>query len=231
LDLASPYISLIKPQSAYFEQFGSLGFEVLERVVRAAHERGLLVLLDGKRGDIDSTNEAYGRGLLGRGSPVGADALTVHAYLSIDALEPLIHCAVETGTTLFVVVRSSNASAWALQDARVNEAESVAEMLARQLRTINAREAPKVPLGAVVGATYANDAAGWRSQFGEAPLLAPGVGAQGADWDDIQRRFVDVLDLVIPSASRSVLLRGPNEAEFVAAIKEAATRARNLLEV
>lgn len=229
LDGIGDVLAVVKPQSAYFEQFGAAGVEVLAELIAAAQDQGLLVILDGKRGDIDSTTEAYGRALIGPDSAMGADATTVHAYLGLDGLRIMIDRAVEVGATLFVVVRSSNSGAWPLQDAQVRPGVNVADMLRDQVRETNAERAPAVPLGAVVGATYEQLDAGWLAGFGGAPLLAPGVGAQGATWDDIRRRFAGVLGDVIPSASRSVLREGPDPAAFSRAVRGAAARALELL--
>jgi orotidine-5'-phosphate decarboxylase len=229
LDGVGEVLGVIKPQSAYFEQFGAAGVEVLAELIAEAHEQGLLVILDGKRGDIDSTTEAYGRALIGPGSALGADATTVHAYLGLDGLRTMVDRAVDVGATLFVVVRSSNAGAWPLQDAQVRPGITVVDMLRDQIRETNTERAPATPLGAVVGATYSRLDAEWLAGFGGAPLLAPGVGAQGATWDDIRARFAGVLADVIPSASRSLLREGPDPASFSRAVRAAAEQSRELL--
>jgi orotidine-5'-phosphate decarboxylase len=229
LDGIGEELAVIKPQSAYFEQFGAAGVEVLAELIAAAREQGLLVILDGKRGDIDSTTEAYGRALIGPDSAMGADATTVHAYLGLDGLRTMVDRAVDVGATLFVVVRSSNAGAWPLQDAQVRPGTSVADMLRDQVRETNAEQAPRTPLGAVVGATYAKLDAQWLAGFGGAPLLAPGVGAQGATWEDIRTRFAGVLGDVIPSASRSLLREGPDPTSFAKAVRVTAEQSRELL--
>ncbi len=115
LEAAEYRIAIVKPQAAFFERFGSAGWRALEEVAALARKGGVLVLLDAKRGDIDSTAAAYAEAFFSPSSPVRADAVTVHAYLGVDALKPFFDFAVREGGGVFVVVRSSNPEGQALQ--------------------------------------------------------------------------------------------------------------------
>jgi orotidine-5'-phosphate decarboxylase len=120
IDVVAPLVPVVKPQMAFFEELGPSGMTALAEVIRYAQERGLLVILYGKRNDIGSTAEAYARGLLGRGqSPWGADCLTVSPYLGEDSLTPFVEVARERGAGLFVLVKTSNPGGGMLQDLEV----------------------------------------------------------------------------------------------------------------
>ena len=110
LDVVASIVPVVKPQAAFFEQLGPAGMDALADTVRYASEKGLLVILDGKRNDIGSTAVAYAEGLLGSGgqSPWGADALTVSPYLGDDSLRPFVEVAVSRGAGVFVLVKTSN---------------------------------------------------------------------------------------------------------------------------
>src|ERR687896_398153 len=108
LDAAGFQVSIIKPQSAFFERFGSAGLQALEALVRSARAKEVLVLLDGKRGDIDTSAAAYAEGYFSATTPLRVDAITTHAYLGFGALEPFFAAAIERDGGVFVVVRSSN---------------------------------------------------------------------------------------------------------------------------
>ena len=113
LDLCQPFAGIVKPQAAFFELLGADGMAVMGRVIAAAKERGYLVILDAKRGDIASTAEAYADAAF---RVWKADALTVNPYLGRDAIEPFIRAARETQNGLFVLVRTSNPGAGLFQD-------------------------------------------------------------------------------------------------------------------
>ena len=119
LEAARFELSIIKPQSAFFERFGSAGFRAMEELVRLARARDVLVLLDGKRGDIDTTAEAYAEGYFSTSSPLRVDAVTTHAYLGFAALEKFLAIAIRNEGGVFVVVRSSNPEGAELQLAKM----------------------------------------------------------------------------------------------------------------
>jgi len=210
---AEDRLAIVKPQIAFFERFGSKGIEVLERLIGSFQERGTLVLVDGKRGDIGSTVEAYAQAYLGPTSAFRADAITVHAYLGFGSLKPLLTHAVDSGAGVFVVVRSSNAEGISLQTAVLpNDARTVADSLADMITEFNQQISGTEigPVGAVVGATIENDLLPTLDRLPQSLILAPGIGHQGATFEDLRRRFARHAARAIPSSSRAVLDRGPD---------------------
>ena len=210
---AEDRLAIVKPQIAFFERFGSKGLAVLEKLIEAFHERGTLVLVDGKRGDIGSTVEAYAQAYLGPSSAFHADAITAHAYLGFGSLKPLLTHAVDAGAGVFVVVRSSNVEGAALQTAVLsNDGRTVADSLADMITEFNQETSGSEigPVGAVVGATIENELLPTLDRLPQSLILAPGVGHQGATFEDLRRRFAQHAARAIPSSSRAVLDRGPD---------------------
>ena len=208
---------LIKPQSAFYERHGWRGIRALTRLVETARGQDILVILDVKRGDVGSTNDAYAQAYLGPGAPVEADAVTVHPYLGLGAMGAFVDRARQAGSCLFVVTRSTNPEGRAVQAARTPGGDSVEQRLLGDIGTLNARLAPGRigPVGAVIGPARVDpplDLAAANALF-----LAPGVGAQGATPDDIAQTFAACPDRVIPSASRSLLAAGPDPAALAGA--------------
>jgi orotidine-5'-phosphate decarboxylase len=224
---AEDRLAIVKPQIAFFERFGSKGIEVLERLIAAFQERGTLVLVDGKRGDIGSTVEAYAQAYLGPASAFHADAITAHAYLGFGALKPLLTHAVDSGAGVFVVVRSSNVEGTALQTAVLKDGRTVADSLAEMITEFNQQTSGSEigPVGAVVGATIEN-LMPTLDRLPQSLLLAPGIGHQGATFEDLRRRFERHAARAIPSSSRAVLDRGPNVAQLRAEIVTQCSAAR-----
>jgi orotidine-5'-phosphate decarboxylase len=210
---AEDRLAIVKPQIAFFERFGSRGIQVLERLIESFHERGTLVLVDGKRGDIGSTVEAYAQAYLGPQSAFRADAITAHAYLGFGALKPLLDRAVDVGAGVFVVVRSSNVEGIPLQNAVLtNDGRTVADSLSDMITEFNEQTSGSEmgPIGAVVGATIENDLLSTLERLPRSLILAPGIGHQGATFDDLRKRFQSHASRAIPSSSRAVLDRGPD---------------------
>ncbi len=216
-------VPIVKPQVAWFERHGAAGMTVLEETIAAAGAAGLLVLADAKRGDFDLTNSAYADAWLRPSSPLAADAVTVHPYLGLGALAPLLQAAVRWGKGVFVVVRSSNPGGRPIQTARTAAGPSVEDSLLGALAERNRGcGAPVGPFGAVVGATLAPSDFPLERLGG--PILAPGLGAQGATAADVARLFGRCPpSTVVASASRSVLSAGPD----AAALRSAAAAARD----
>jgi orotidine-5'-phosphate decarboxylase len=209
LEAAPGAVGLVKPQSAFFERHGWRGIQTLSRLITRARDEGLLVILDVKRGDVGSTNDAYAEAYLGPGAPLESDAITVHPYLGLAAMDAFVRRAHESGSCLLVVTRSSNPEGRALQAALDPSGRTVEAALLHEIGTLNARLAPGAigPIGAVVGPTHFEpplDLAAAQALF-----LAPGVGAQGATPADVTRFFAACPDRVMPSASRSLLSAGP----------------------
>jgi orotidine-5'-phosphate decarboxylase len=226
---AQDRLAIVKPQIAFFERFGSKGIHVLEKLIESFHERGTLVLVDGKRGDIGSTVEAYAQAYLGPASAFRADAITAHAYLGFGALEPLLDRAVEVGAGVFVVVRSSNVEGIALQNAVLrNDGRTVADSLSDMITEFNEQTSGSEigPIGAVVGATIENDLLSTLERLPRSLILAPGIGHQGATFDDLRKRFQTHAARAIPSSSRAVLDRGPDVEQLHAEISKQCEAAR-----
>jgi orotidine-5'-phosphate decarboxylase len=206
-EVLAPQVAAIKPQSAFFERFGSRGVAVLERVITTAREAGALVVLDVKRGDIGSTAQAYADAYLDQRSPIAADAITAAPYLGFGSLDPMITTAREHGAGVFVLALTSNPEAPPFQRARTSAGATVAGTVLAELAALNGETAPMGSFGAVVGATIDNTD---ENLAINGPLLVPGIGAQGGTADDVRRIFGDVLHQVLPSSSREILSAGPD---------------------
>jgi len=219
---------VIKPQVAFFERHGSSGMAQLERLVADATAAGLIVIADAKRGDIDSTAEAYADAWLGDTSPLAVDAVTAHPYLGLGALAPLVRIAARNGRGVLVVARSSNPEGRGLQQAVTSGGAAVEDMLLTGVAALNCSpEVPAGTVGAVIGATLepTNFAL---SQLGGV-ILAPGLGAQGAGPADVAKRFAGCRPgSVLPSSSRGLLTAGPDP---VALRRSAQSLARELAEL
>jgi orotidine-5'-phosphate decarboxylase len=200
-------VAVLKPQSAFFERFGSRGIAVLERAVAEAREAGALVLMDAKRGDIGSTMAAYAEAFLSPASPLFSDAVTLSPYLGFGSLRPALDAARAAGSGAFVLALTSNPEGAEVQRARGADGAPVAGTVLRRLAEENAGAEPLGSFGAVVGATL-GEGAGVDLEI-NGPLLAPGIGAQGATPADLPRVFGPAARLVVPSVSRGVLRKGP----------------------
>jgi orotidine-5'-phosphate decarboxylase len=207
-------VPVIKPQVAFFERHGSAGLAELERLLVDGAAAGLLVLADAKRGDIDSTAAAYAEAWLGEGSPLAADAVTVHPYLGLAALAPLVEVAGRTGRGVIVVTRSSNPEGRSLQQAVTRSGDSVEDALLAEIAAWNGSAGiPTGTVGAVIGATLERSSFPL-SQLGGV-ILAPGLGAQGARPADVADRFAGCAPgSVLASTSRSLLAAGPDPSDL-----------------
>jgi len=203
-------LAVLKPQSAFFEAFGSAGIAVLEKVLAAGRAAGALMLLDAKRGDIGSTMAVYAAAYLADGSPLAADAVTVSPFLGFGSLRPAIDAALGSGRGLFVLCRTSNPEGASIQLARPSGDASMtlSAQIASAAAGLNTGTAPMGSIGLVIGATVTDVSADLAAVNG--PLLAPGVGAQGATAADLARVFGSARSNVLPTASRSILAAGPS---------------------
>ncbi|AZQ70748.1 orotidine-5'-phosphate decarboxylase [Streptomyces luteoverticillatus] len=214
-------VAVLKPQSAFFERFGSRGLAVLERAVADARAAGALVLMDAKRGDIGSTMAAYAATYLDPASPLFSDAVTVSPYLGYGSLRPALDLARESGAGVFVLALTSNPEGAEVQHAVRADGRSVAATVLDHLRAENAGAAPMGSFGAVVGATLGDSLGAAGADLAiNGPLLAPGIGAQGATAADLPKVFGAAVRDVVPNVSRGVLRHGPD----VAALRESADR-------
>jgi orotidine-5'-phosphate decarboxylase len=219
MEATGEQVALVKPQSAFFEQFGPDGMAQMARLVRMVQARGALALIDCKRGDIGTTLDGYADAMLGPDSPFGGDAMTVTAYLGFGALRPLLDKAVARGAGVFVVVRSSNPEGRALQDARLPDGRSVATALADDITAYNQSIGTGVgPVGAVMGATIEGDATHTLAHLPASLILAPGIGAQGATFADVALNFGPATARAAPSVSRGILSAGPDVGDLRRAI-------------
>jgi orotidine-5'-phosphate decarboxylase len=205
-------VAVAKPQSAFFERFGSQGIAVLESTIRQLREAGALVLLDVKRGDIGSTAAAYADAYLDPASSLRVDAITASPYLGFGSLTPMIEKAIATGAGVFVLALTSNPEGPVVQHARTSDGRTVAQTIIDEVSQVNAGVSPLGDVGVVVGATV-GDTGHDMSRLG-GPVLAPGLGAQGGRPEDLRAVFGDDLSAVLPSYSREILSRGPSVARL-----------------
>ncbi|MDD2214252.1 MAG: orotidine-5'-phosphate decarboxylase [Oscillospiraceae bacterium] len=207
IDAVKDIIPCVKPQLAYYELYGLPGLKALERTIRYARQQGLLVIADGKRNDIGSTSAAYAEAWLNQWD---ADALTVNAYLGQDGIKPFIETAAANGKGLFMLVRTSNPSAADLQDLQLADGRRLYEAVA-DLLNLWSGDLPVAPsgyslLGAVVGATWPQQAQQLRLRLPRAYILVPGYGAQGATAEDCMASFDRQGRGALVNASRSLML-------------------------
>jgi orotidine-5'-phosphate decarboxylase len=204
----------VKPQLARFEVLGAAGWAALETIVEYARSRGLLVIADAKRGDIDVTARAYAAALIGgsdspfgRIEGLGADLLTVNPLMGRDAIEPFVSVARHAGAGLLVLVRTSNPGAADVEDLRLADSGAVWERLALIVDELGAPgvgDAGLSDVGAVVGATEPGHLERARELMPNATFLLPGVGAQGGRVEDLEAAFSPGRAGGLVSASRSI---------------------------
>lgn len=213
VDAAAERVGFVKPQVSFFERFGSAGFAALEDVLTAARDAGLVVIADAKRGDIDTTMDAYAAAWFTPGSPLEADALTVNPFLGVGSLASTFALAEEAGKGVFVLAATSNPEAATVQRARAADDRSVSAAIIADVSARNARSTPEgewASLGFVIGATVDWADAGLAEFTPATPILSPGFGAQGAGPADLRARFGAHAWMVIASESRSILSAGPD---------------------
>lgn len=227
IDALAGRVAMVKPQSALFERFGSSGIAALEDTLELARERGLLTLLDAKRGDIGSTMVAYAESYLGAASPLAADAVTLSPYLGYESLRPALDLAARNERGVFVLALTSNPEGAAVQHAAMHTGRSVAAGIADAVAAENAAAAARGELGSVglvVGATTGTAGADLDIDFAGTggPLLAPGIGAQGAGMRELATVFGKAFSAgqVLPTASRAILSAGPGRHELQRAVTE-----------
>jgi orotidine-5'-phosphate decarboxylase len=235
IDVVASLVPAVKPQAAFFEQLGPDGMVALGRIIRYAGEKGLLVILDGKRNDIGSTAVAYAEGILGSGerSPWGADALTVSPYLGDDSLRPFVDVAVRREAGIYVLVKTSNPGGAMLQDLVADGRQLYQHVGAfvNQLAQESLGQRGYGAVGAVVGATWPEQLSELRSAMPQTWFLVPGFGSQGGTAADVAGAFDQRGLGAIVNNSRGILFaykqepyaRQFGEARWQGAV-EAATR-------
>ncbi|RHW24358.1 orotidine-5'-phosphate decarboxylase [Nocardioides immobilis] len=232
VEAVAPYCSVVKPQSAFYERFGSRGIAVLERVIAESRAAGALVLLDVKRGDIGSTSQAYAEAYLDPASPLASDAITTSPYLGFGSLVPFIEVARINGAGLFVLAATSNKEGPEVQEAVTSDdfgGRTVASAMLDHLRELNRGAQPVGSFGAVVGATIDGGFYDFASSPINGPILAPGYGEQGGTAADIVRIFGASAHNVVASSSRGVLRLGPDAVAMRGAVDRANDELRSLL--
>jgi orotidine-5'-phosphate decarboxylase len=209
---AGPACVAVKPQLACFERLGAPGWDVLEQVVAIARDHDLLVIADGKRGDVPVTARAYAQALVGATpGPFGAvsglraDAFTANPLLGRDALEPLVDAAAEAAACCFVLVRTSNPGAAELQDAGEPPLHERLARLVDELGSGRIGRCGLAAVGAVAGATRPDHLARLRELMPRAIFLLPGVGAQGGRVEDLGPAFSVHPAAGLVTASRSIV--------------------------
>jgi orotidine-5'-phosphate decarboxylase len=205
----------VKPQVACFERLGAPGWAALRHVFNAAHDNGLLVIADAKRGDVDITARSYAQAFFGETETpfgvvpgLGADALTVNPLLGTDALMPLVEAARSATAGLFALVRTSNPGAGDVQELRLADGTSVSDALARLVGELGAGGVGPAGLsdvGAVVGATAPERLQSLRGAMPHAVFLLPGVGAQGGRVEDLAPAFAPGRAGGLVAASRGIV--------------------------
>lgn len=221
IDALADRVGVFKPQSAFFERFGSRGIAVLEATIHALRDAGAVVVLDVKRGDIGSTVAAYADAYLNPSSSLYADAITASPYLGVGSLAPMVELARANGSGIFVLARTSNPDGQVVQSAVTGDGRSVAQRVVDEISQLNQGDVAggrAGSLGVVVGATVGDPGLDLSRLGG--PILAPGLGAQGAGAADLRTVFGASLPMVLPSYSREVLTAGPS----VTGLRTAAAR-------
>ncbi|THV38713.1 orotidine-5'-phosphate decarboxylase [Glycomyces buryatensis] len=235
-------VGFVKPQSAFFERFGSGGIVLLERVIAESRQAGALVILDVKRGDIGSTMAAYAQAYLDPASSLAVDAITVSPFLGVGSLQPAFDLAAAHGKGLFVLARTSNPEGKQVQMARRRDGRSVAQSIIDEVAEHNGEAEPLGSYGIVLGATVGACASEGEARLREStygithtqvrqrdtahdlsdfngPILVPGMGAQGGRPSDLPRVLGPAVNFAIPAYSRQIAQPGPAVASIRSAVE------------
>jgi len=241
IDAISEFVPIVKPQLAFYEKFGIDGIKAFSETIKYAKEKGLLVLADGKRNDIGSTATAYAEAYLSNACEDfgrNIDALTVNGYLGSDGIRPFLEVCKNEGKGIFVLLRTSNSSAGELQDIELKEGGKMLDQIASLISvwgTDLVDESGYSSVGAVVGATYPEEAALLRKKLPNTIFLVPGYGAQGGGADDVKPCFnKDGLGAIVNS-SRGIIFAYQKdekyaEKDFAAAAREATLKMKEELQ-
>lgn len=214
IDAVADLVPAVKPQSAMYEQFGIPGIVTFWKTIRYAHEKGLIVIGDVKRGDIGSTSEAYAAAHLGKIGIGGTktkvfdeDFATVNPYLGSDGVKPFIDVCNENDRGVFVLVKTSNPSSGELQDLKMADGRAVYEVVGEYVNEWGklSMDGEYSNIGAVVGATYPEQGKVLRKLMPHTFILVPGYGAQGAKGSDLTDFFDDRGLGAIVNSSRGII--------------------------
>ena len=215
IDALCDIVPAVKPQSAYYENLGWQGMEMLERTIRYAKEKGLFVIADIKRGDIGSTATAYAEGWLS-GAPIegqvfksfDADCVTLNGYMGSDSIKPFLEAAKGEDKCAFVLVKTSNPGSGELQDVKAADGRTIYEVMGELNEQIAAGTEGKYGFtmaGAVTGATYPQQIQDLRSRLPHTFFLVPGYGAQGGTAADVKYAFNQKGHGAIVNSSRGIM--------------------------
>ncbi len=235
IDAVADLVPVLKPQIAFYEQYGYEGVRAFEETLWYARDKGLLTIADIKRGDIGSTAEAYAKAFLGKVALLDkevfsfdADAVTIAPYLGIDGIKPFMEQARQHGKGVFVLVKTSNVSSSDLQDLQMHDKSTVYEIMAQYLDSWGADEIGDSGysfMGAVVGATFPAQAAKLRKLMPQNIFLVPGYGAQGGTAKDVKGCFNADGTGAIINASRSIMYAWEESDEYTESDYAVAARA------
>ena len=241
IDALCDIVPAVKPQSAYYENLGWQGMEMLERTIRYAKEKGLFVIADIKRGDIGSTATAYAEGWLS-GAPIegqvfksfDADCVTLNGYMGADSVNPFLKVAGERDKSVFILAKTSNPGSGELQNVAAGEGDTVYGLMADLIEKWGAGTEGKhgyTRAGAVAGATYPEELQKLRARMPHTFLLVPGYGAQGGTAEDVQYAFQENGRGAVVNSSRGIICAwqktGKNGADYQEAARAAAIAMRD----
>ena len=215
IDALCDIVPAVKPQSAYYENLGWQGMEMLERTIRYAKEKGLFVIADIKRGDIGSTASAYAEGWLSGAKIEGqvfksfdADCVTLNGYMGSDSIKPFLEAAKGEDKCAFVLVKTSNPGSGELQDVKAADGRTIYEVMGELNEQIAAGTEGKYGFtmaGAVTGATYPQQIQDLRTRLPHTFFLVPGYGAQGGTAADVKYAFNEKGHGAIVNSSRGIM--------------------------
>lgn len=217
IDTVADIVPAVKPQMAFYEVYGAAGVEVFEKIVAYAHEKDLVVIDDSKRNDIGNTAKAYAFAHLSKEGPINADFLTVSPFLGTDSLQPFLDVATQEEKGLFILVKTSNPSSAEISEAVNTHGEKISDWLSNFIHSVGqdcVGESGYSAIGAVVGATFPEEAKLLRKIMKNHYFLVPGFGAQGGSAEDIVSCFnEDGLGALI-SSSRGIIYKHLEREDF-----------------
>lgn len=208
IDAVADIVPAVKPQMAFYEVYGGAGMMVFEQIVSYAHERNLIVVDDSKRNDIGNTARAYAFAHLSSNGPIKSDFLTVSPFLGRESMEPFLEMTKEEGKGVFILVKTSNPGSKDISEARTSAGEKVSHLLANYVHTEGMRcigENGYSSIGAVVGATFPEEARELRKIMKNNYFLVPGYGAQGGRAEEIAACFNEDGLGALVSSSRGII--------------------------
>ncbi|MFF2878246.1 orotidine-5'-phosphate decarboxylase [Gottfriedia sp. NPDC057991] len=206
IDAVHEHVVAVKPQLAYYEVYGSLGIEVLEKTIEYARLKNLIVIQDAKRGDIGSTSKAYAEAFLGT-SKLSGDMVTVNPFLGSDGYMPFIETANKYGKGIFLLIKTSNPSSFEIQDLKLENGEILYTNMAKEINKLALKTVGENNysfIGAVVGATYPEEAMKIRQLMPHSIFLVPGLGVQGGKAEDMKAYFDEKGLGAVISSSRGI---------------------------